>query len=123
MKIYDAKLIIYMSSCQLQTLPTLEHPASTLAPLIKTALCQAEVRLAGGVRYLVNAINLHRLPASCNCTGSDVLLIRISTKFDLDLCVTFLNFKAGSIWEDIVNVITFRRLPISCCNFMWMFST
>ncbi len=28
--------------------------------------------------------------AYCNFTGSDVLLIRISTKFDLDLCVTFL---------------------------------
>ncbi len=33
-----------MSSCQLQTLPTLAHPESTLAALIKKlcALCQAE---------------------------------------------------------------------------------
>ncbi len=63
------------------------------------------------------------LPASCcNCTGGDVLLIRISTKFDLDLCVTFLNFQAGIIWEDGVNAETFGRLPVSC-NFIRMFST
>ncbi len=36
MKIHDAKLIVYMSLCQLQTLPTLAHPTSTLAALIKT---------------------------------------------------------------------------------------
>ncbi len=58
-----------------------------------------------------------------NCTGSDVLLIRISTKSDLDLCVTFINFQADSISEDLVNATTFRRLPVSSCNFTWMFST
>ncbi len=64
------------------------------------------------------------LPASCcNFTGSDVLLIRISTKFDVDLCVTFLNFQAGSIWEDLVNVITFHKLPVSSCNLIVVFST
>ncbi len=36
MNIYDAKLIVYMSSCQLQTLTTVAHQASTLAALIKT---------------------------------------------------------------------------------------
>ncbi len=75
-------------------------------------------------QLLVNMIKHQNLPASCcNCTGSDVLLIGISTKFDLDLCVTFINFQAGSIWEDLVNTITFRRLSVSCCNFTWMFST
>ncbi len=74
--------------------------------------------------FLVNTITLHKLPVSfCNCTGSDVLLIRISTKFDLDFCVTFINFQAGSISEDLVNAITFRRLRVSCCNVTWMFST
>ncbi len=76
------------------------------------------------LKLLVNMIKHQNLSASCcNSTGSDVLLIRISTKFDLDLCVTFINFQASSIWEDLVNAITFRRLPVSCCNFTWMFST
>ncbi len=70
------------------------------------------------LQLLVNKIMHQYLPASCcNCSGNDVLLIRISNKFDLDLCVTFLNFQAGSIWEDLVNAITFCRLPVSCCNF------
>ncbi len=79
--------------------------------------------MAASCSILVNKIMHQNLPASyCNCSGSDVLLIRISTKFDLDLCVTFLNFQAGNIWKDLVNAITFRRLPVSC-NFTWMFST
>ncbi len=64
------------------------------------------------------------MPASCcNCTGSDVLLIRFSTKFDLDLCLTFLNFQAGSIWEDLANVITLHKLPVSSCNLIVVFCT
>ncbi len=56
-------------------------------------------------------------------TGSNVLPIRISNKFDLDLCVTFINFQAGSIWEDLVNVITLRKLPVSSCNLIVVFCT
>ncbi len=64
------------------------------------------------------------LPASCcNFIGSDVLLIRISNKFALDLCVTFLNFQASSIWEDVVNVIALHKLPVSSCNLIVVFST
>ncbi len=58
-------------------------------------------------QLLVNMIMPQNLPASCcNCTGSDILLIRISAKFDLDLCVTFLNFQAGSVWKCLMNTIT-----------------
>ncbi len=68
-------------------------------------------------------IMYQNLPASCcNCRGSDVLLIRISTKIDVDLCVTFLNVQAGSIWEDLVNVITIHKLPVSSCNLTVVFS-
>ncbi len=50
-------------------------------------------------------IMLQNVPASCcNFTGSDVL-IRISAKFDVDLCVTFLNFqynpKSNDLWMQI----------------------
>ncbi len=64
------------------------------------------------------------LPASgSNCTGSNVLLIRISTRFDVDLCVTCLNFQTGSIWEDLVNVITLHKLLVSSCNLIVDFSS
>ncbi len=79
---------------------------------------------SGILQLLVNMIMAQNLPASCcNFTGSDVLLIRISAKFDVDLCVTFLNFQTSSQSSCLVNVITPQVLPIWCCNLKGMFST
>ncbi len=76
------------------------------------------------LQLLVNMIMPQNWPQSCyNCAGSDILLIRISAKFDLDYCVTFLNFQAGSIWKDFVNAITLYKLPVSSCNLIIVFST
>ncbi len=41
------------------------------------------------LQLLVNIIPQNVSTSCCNFTGSDVLLIRISAKFDVDLCVTF----------------------------------
>ncbi len=46
--------------------------------------------------------------ASCsNFTGSDVLFIRILTKFDVELCVTLLNFRSNSKSNAHVNAINY----------------
>ncbi len=52
----------------------------------------------------------------CSFTGSFILLIRISAKLDVDLCVTFLNFQADCIWKDFVNMITLHKLLASSCS-------
>ncbi len=59
----------------------------------------------------------------CNFTGSDVLLIRISAKFDLDLCVTFLTFQSNPKSSDLVNAITHQKLDVPCCSFTGIFAT
>ncbi len=67
------------------------------------------------LQLLVNMIMPQNVPASCcNFTGSDVLLIRISAMFDVDLCVTFLNFQSNPKSNNIVNVITPPNLHVSC---------
>ncbi len=56
------------------------------------------------LQLLVNMIMPQNFPTSCcNFTGSDVL--RISAEFDVDLCVTFLNFQSNPKSNDIVNGI------------------
>ncbi len=52
----------------------------------------------------------------------DVLHIKISNKFDVDLCVTFLNFQTSSHSSCLVNTITTQELHASC-NFTGIFST
>ncbi len=59
----------------------------------------------------------------CNCTGSDILLIRISAMFDVDLCVTFLNFQFNSKSNDFVNAITPQKFGAPCCSFIGIFFT
>ncbi len=64
------------------------------------------------------------LPASCcNFIGSDVLLIRISAKFDFDLCLTFLNFQYNPKSNDLVNAITPLKLHVPFCSFAGIFFT
>ncbi len=54
------------------------------------------------LQLLVNMIMPQNVSASyCNFTGSDVLLIRISAKFDVDLCATFLNFQYNPKSNDL----------------------
>ncbi len=49
------------------------------------------------LQLFVNMIMPQNLSASCcNFTGSDVLLIRISAKFDVDICD---HFKLSSRWR------------------------
>ncbi len=61
-----------MSSCQLQTLPTLAHPASTLAALIKTmCLIPGRKWLGLGNRHTEKTINLRTL-LRIGLTGSDI---------------------------------------------------
>ncbi len=51
------------------------------------------------------------LPSSCcDFTGNDLLLIRLSAMFDVDLCVTFLNFQYNPKSNDLVNEITPQKL-------------
>ncbi len=76
------------------------------------------------LQLLVNKIMYQNLPASCcKCSGSDVLFIRISTRFDLDLCVTFLPLSPYRL-EGYCRCLGGRdKLCVSCCNFIGMFST
>ncbi len=53
----------------------------------------------------------------------DVLYIKISDEFNIDLCVTFLNFQTSSRSSCLVNTITLQELPVSFCNFTEVFST
>ncbi len=53
----------------------------------------------------------------------DVLYIKISGEFDIDLCVTFLNFRTSSRSICLVNTITLQELPVSFRNFTEIFST
>ncbi len=65
----------------------------------------------------MNLIIPQNLPASCcNFTGSNVFLIRISAKFDVHLCVTFLNFQSNPKSNDLVNEITPQKLHVPCCS-------
>ncbi len=65
------------------------------------------------LQLLVNMIMPQKLTASCyNFTGSDVLLIRISAKFDVHLYVTFFNFQAGGIRKELVNATTLHKLTV-----------
>ncbi len=43
--------------------------------------------------------------------------IKISDEFDIDICVTFLNFQSSSQSSYLVNAITQQELPVSCPNF------
>ncbi len=53
----------------------------------------------------------------------DVLYIKILDKFDVDLCLTFINFQSSTrsnglkTATHILNTITHQKLPISCYNF------
>ncbi len=62
------------------------------------------------------------LSSCCNFIGSNVLLVRISAKFDVELCVTFLNFQYNPKSNDLVNAITPQKLHVPCCNFTGIFS-
>ncbi len=63
------------------------------------------------LQLLVNMIMPQNLPSSyCNFTGSDLLPIRLSAKFDVDLCVTFLNFQYNPKSNDQVYLGLFRIL-------------
>ncbi len=73
------------------------------------------------LQRLVNMIMPQNLPESCIFSGSDVL-IRISAKFDVVLCVTFLNFQSNAKSNDLVNAITPQKLNLPCCSFIGIFS-
>ncbi len=67
------------------------------------------------LQRLVNMIMPQNLPASCcNFSGSDVLLIIISAKFDVDVCVTFVTFQSNTKSNDLVNAITPQILHLPC---------
>ncbi len=75
------------------------------------------------LQLLVNMIMPQNLPTSCcNFTGRDVLFIRISAEFNVDLCVTFLNFQSNPKSNDLVNGIIPQKLHIPCCSFTGIFS-
>ncbi len=59
----------------------------------------------------------------CNFTRSNVNHIKMSTKFDVDLCVTFLNFQSTPKLNGFVNAITLQNVYAPCCSFTGMFST
>ncbi len=60
----------------------------------------------------MNAITLHKLPvSSCN------LIVVFMDEFDVDLCVTFLNFQTSSRSSCLVKTITLQELPVSFHNF------
>ncbi len=74
------------------------------------------------LQLLVHMIIPQNLPTSCcNFTGRDVLFIRISAEFDVDLCVTFLNFQSNPKSNDLVNGIISQKLHIPCCSFKGIF--
>ncbi len=76
------------------------------------------------LQLLVNMIMPQNLPASCcNFIGSGVLLIRISAKFDVDLCVIILNFQSNPKSNDLVKAINTQKLYLPCCSFTGIFST
>ncbi len=62
-------------------------------------------------------------PSSCcNFIGSDLLLIRLSAKVDVDLCVTFLNFQYNPKSNDLVNVITPQKLMYDVVAYRYFFT-
>ncbi len=71
----------------------------------------------------MNFDNGSEFASCCNFIGSDVLLIRISAKFDVDLGVTFLNFQYNPKSNDLVNAIITLKLHVACCSFTGVFST
>ncbi len=76
------------------------------------------------LQLLVNMIMPQNLsPSCCKFIGSDVLLVRISAKFDVDLCVTFLNFQYNPKSNDFVNATTPQKLHVLCCSFTSIFFT
>ncbi len=69
------------------------------------------------LQLLVNIIMPQNLHASCcNITGRDVILIRISAKFEVDFCVTFLKFQTNPKSIDLVNAITPQKHIMLCCT-------
>ncbi len=73
------------------------------------------------LQLLVNMIMPQNLPASCcNFTGTDVL-IKISAKFDVDLCLTFLNFQSNPKSNDLMNAMIPQKLHVPCCSFTSIF--
>ncbi len=64
------------------------------------------------------AITLQELPVSFH-NFTDILYIKISDKFDVDLCLTFWTRSCsnGSILQFLVNMIMPQNVPASCCNF------
>ncbi len=63
------------------------------------------------------------VPSSyCNVTGSDLLLVRLSAKFDVDLYVTFLNFQYNPKSNNFVNVITPQKLHVPHYSLQIFFS-
>ncbi len=44
-------------------------------------------------------------------------------KFDVDLCITFLNVQSSPKSNVFVNMINLHELRAPCCIFTWMFST
>ncbi len=94
-QLYIFQVIIIVILCGLLTIMT------TILMLSFTSLDQLftpqplrlegiDVTWAVGVRNLVNAITLRRLPVSC--CKLDVLYIKILDEFDIELYVTFLTF-------------------------------
>ncbi len=94
----------------------------TPQPLRLDGYCHCLGGRAGSVWYLVKVITLYRFPVSCNFYRNG-LYIRILDEFDIDLCVTFLNFQTSSRSSCPVNAITLQQLHASCCNFTEIFST
>ncbi len=108
--------------------PSLAHkPSSSITSTASVATSHHFIRHRHSpYLMLVNILcenNKHLVTLYNNCTGSDVQLIRISAKFDVDLCVTFLNFQAGGVWKDLVNMVTLHKLLVSSCNLIVVFCT
>ncbi len=76
MKIYDVELIVYMSSCQLQTLPTLTHLTSTLVALIKTICLMPGRKWLG----LGNRHTLRKQSTSAPCSELGQLEVTSQTR-------------------------------------------
>ncbi len=75
------------------------------------------------LQLIVNFDNASEFASCCNFIGSDVLLIRISAKLDVYLCVTFLNVQYNPKSNDLVNAIRTLKLHVACCSFTGVFST
>ncbi len=73
-------------------------------------------------QYVTAPCEYENLPASsCTFSGGDVLLFRISGKFDVGLCVTVLNFQSNPKSNDFTNAIIPQKLHVPCCSFTSIF--